>query len=376
MVVRMNADNFEQKAKDLHGDRYDYSNVNYTGANTKVTIICSEHGEFQQTPSKHVNSKHGCPKCSGTDKLTVEEFIAKAKQAHGTMADRLDYSKVLTMDNTATKVEIICKLHGSFHMTPMKHMAKQGCKKCKSTFSLSAIAWLEYVARTQGIRIKHALRGGEERFDIGGKIYFVDGFCSESNTVFQFHGNFFHGNPQLYKHDELNKRVGKTFGELYEETKRVEKLIVSKGYELVTIWEKDWEALCLELGLDPREPCNNPDYKCPTAADRKAANRLRERETYNKKLESDPEFRKQILAKQKKYRENHKEDLRQYHKTYYAKNKDKIMATHAEYVANNSVKVSERTAVYRQKNKDKRREYDAVRRAENNQAKSTEKMLA
>ena len=67
MVPRMNAENFEQKARDLHGDRYDYSNVNYTGANTKVTIICSEHGEFQQTPSKHVNCKHGCPKCGGTD---------------------------------------------------------------------------------------------------------------------------------------------------------------------------------------------------------------------------------------------------------------------------------------------------------------------
>lgn len=52
--------------RDVHGDKYDYSKVVYVDMNSKVTIICPEHGEFEQTPAKHINRKHGCPKCSNT----------------------------------------------------------------------------------------------------------------------------------------------------------------------------------------------------------------------------------------------------------------------------------------------------------------------
>lgn len=55
---------FIEKAKLIHGDKYDYSKINYLNANTKVNIICKEHGEFLQTPAQHINMKHNCPKCS------------------------------------------------------------------------------------------------------------------------------------------------------------------------------------------------------------------------------------------------------------------------------------------------------------------------
>ena len=48
---------------DVHGSKYDYSKVVYADMNFKVTIICPEHGEFKQTPAKHINRKHGCPRC-------------------------------------------------------------------------------------------------------------------------------------------------------------------------------------------------------------------------------------------------------------------------------------------------------------------------
>ena len=46
--------NFITKAKDIHGDKYDYSKVNYVNTMTKVFIICKEHGEFKQVPKHHL----------------------------------------------------------------------------------------------------------------------------------------------------------------------------------------------------------------------------------------------------------------------------------------------------------------------------------
>lgn len=55
---------FIEKAKAVHGDKYDYSKVEYKGVHTKVCIICPEHGEFWQIPGSHLASR-GCPNCAG-----------------------------------------------------------------------------------------------------------------------------------------------------------------------------------------------------------------------------------------------------------------------------------------------------------------------
>ena len=73
---------FIQKAKEIHNDKYDYSKVEYINSKTKVCIICPEHGEFWQTPYHHIHRKQTCPKCKGLY-LTTEEYINKAKQLHG-----------------------------------------------------------------------------------------------------------------------------------------------------------------------------------------------------------------------------------------------------------------------------------------------------
>ena len=59
--------NFIEKAKKIHGDKYDYSKVEYINSHTKVCIICPEHGEFWQTPNNHLHG-YGCPKCK-SDKI-------------------------------------------------------------------------------------------------------------------------------------------------------------------------------------------------------------------------------------------------------------------------------------------------------------------
>ena len=130
-MKKLTTQEFIEKAIKIHGDKYDYSKVNYINYSTKVCIICPEHGEFLQTPDRHLH-KCGCPKCffkkeSDNKSSNIEEFIEKAKKIHN---DNYDYSKVNYINNH-TKVCIICPNHGEFWQTPNKHLNGHGCPKCK-----------------------------------------------------------------------------------------------------------------------------------------------------------------------------------------------------------------------------------------------------
>lgn len=127
-TTKIGRDEFIRRAREIHGDKYDYSKVDYKSNKDKVTIICPKHGEFQQKPNKHISRKDGCPKCANKY-VTNDEFIEKAKKIHG---DKYDYSKVNYVNNT-TPIEIICKKHGSFWQTPDKHLQRHGCPICKES---------------------------------------------------------------------------------------------------------------------------------------------------------------------------------------------------------------------------------------------------
>ena len=120
-----NKEEFVEKARKVHGDRYDYSKVDYVNNHTKVCIICREHGEFWQRPSKHLSGQ-GCPKCSGTFHSNTDEFVEKSKKIHG---DRYDYSKVEYVNNRV-KVRLLCREHGEFTVTPHNHLKGRGCPIC------------------------------------------------------------------------------------------------------------------------------------------------------------------------------------------------------------------------------------------------------
>lgn len=127
---KLTTEDFIKKAKEVHGDKYNYSKVDYRGNKIKVTIICSIHGEFEQPPSNHLQGQ-GCPNCGGTVKLTTNEFIEKARVVHG---DLYDYSKVDYKTNR-DKVTIICPIHGGFEQKPSGHLLGSGCPKCNRGFS-------------------------------------------------------------------------------------------------------------------------------------------------------------------------------------------------------------------------------------------------
>ena len=121
---------FIEKSKNRHGDKYDYSKVEYINSTTKVCIICKEHGEFWQTPQGHVRGQ-GCPKCANikrgdTFRHDGDTFIKRATILHD---GKYIYDKDSYV-NAMTKVPILCLKHGTFWMTPMNHLLGQGCPKC------------------------------------------------------------------------------------------------------------------------------------------------------------------------------------------------------------------------------------------------------
>ena len=131
--ISLNTQKFIERSMEVHGDKYDYSKVNYVNNHTKVCIICPEHGEFWQKPMSHLNG-HGCVKCYAKDcadrfALTTEEFIKRSMEVHG---DKYDYSKVNYV-NSYTKVCIICPEHGEFWQEAKLHMNGGGCPICKES---------------------------------------------------------------------------------------------------------------------------------------------------------------------------------------------------------------------------------------------------
>lgn len=117
-------------AREVHGDRYDYSKVIYKTNRDKVTIGCVIHGFFEQDAGAHTRGK-GCNSCGNTvisHKLrsTLEEFICKAREVHG---ERYRYDKAKYV-SAKTKLDIICPQHGTFSQTPNNHLNGQGCPFC------------------------------------------------------------------------------------------------------------------------------------------------------------------------------------------------------------------------------------------------------
>jgi len=129
-----NIEKFTQKAKIIHGDKYDYSKTIYEKANKKVIIICPTHGEFEQTPNSHLSGSN-CPKCVGVYRQTTEEFVHKAKEVHG---DKYNYSKSV-YTGTDNKVIIICPKHGEFEQTSYNHLKGSGCAACNSGWTRNAL---------------------------------------------------------------------------------------------------------------------------------------------------------------------------------------------------------------------------------------------
>lgn len=120
---------FIEESKLIHGDKFNYSKVDYKKSKSNVIIICYEHGDFNQSAISHLRGSI-CPECSNnTNRKTTQEFIYQAKIVHG---DKYDYSHINYI-NSYTKVKVVCNKHGEFEQNPNTHLTGKGCSICKES---------------------------------------------------------------------------------------------------------------------------------------------------------------------------------------------------------------------------------------------------
>ncbi len=216
-------------SKKVHGDKYDYSKIIYKSYNENVEIICKIHGSFFQTPHNHISNKQDCGLCVGGITYNTSEFIRKCNIIH---KNKYDYSKTKYIDS-CLKVSIICPEHGEFNQLANSHTTGKGCLKCGNKYNFMENKWLD------SLNINKEYRQQTIKSDKG--HYRVDAFDPNTNTIYEFYGDFWHGNPAKYDSNDLNKRNKTTFGDLYKKTLYKEEKLKSLGYNLIVIWEDDYK---------------------------------------------------------------------------------------------------------------------------------------
>ena len=143
---------FKQRAREVHGKRYNYKQADYKGATTPIKIKCNKHGFFKQTPQVHLVGG-GCQEC-GTDRLrevfalTHEEFLRRARKLHANKYEYLERYK-----NSVSPIKIRCAKHGVFKQAPISHLKATGCPACsyRRTGLLNRLTHQEFLKKVEKV---------------------------------------------------------------------------------------------------------------------------------------------------------------------------------------------------------------------------------
>jgi len=132
MNKQVKLDRFIKKAIKVHGNKFDYSAVDYIDSKHKIKIICKIHGIFEQGPASHIEG-YGCRYCNfDSQRHTTKSFIIKSVKRHG-----LTYNyKLVDYIGCKDKIKIICKIHGIFEQNPNDHLNGAGCRRCSNDANL------------------------------------------------------------------------------------------------------------------------------------------------------------------------------------------------------------------------------------------------
>ena len=82
---------------------------------------------------------------------------------------------------------------------------------------------------------------------ISDRFFKLDAYEPEINLIYEFYGDYWHGNPKVYKPGDMNMANKKTFGELYSKTMERENYLKSLGYKIISIWESDFNKIKIKL---------------------------------------------------------------------------------------------------------------------------------
>ena len=205
---------FLAKAISIHGDIYDYSNIDFVNSTTKIEIICNTHGPFSQTPDSHSRG-HGCPKCAKHS--TTNEFIEKSKLIHGEKYTYY-YSDYI---NNVNKILIFCKTHGEFAQSPRDHLKGSNCPKCAKSFLKKSKPETELSNYIESLLSDSVVDFNNISILNGLELDIV----ANDNLAIEFNGNYWHSELQgKDKNYHLNK------------TKKCE----DQNIQLLHIFEDEW----------------------------------------------------------------------------------------------------------------------------------------
>lgn len=116
----MTRDEFIERARKVHGDKYDYSKVEYKGMLEKVCIICPEHGEFWQTPSNHINCLAGCPKCNNIRSEQTIINLLKENNISYEYQKKFDWLRGMSLDFYVPQYKVGIECQGEQHFNPVE----------------------------------------------------------------------------------------------------------------------------------------------------------------------------------------------------------------------------------------------------------------
>lgn len=232
----LSKEQFIEKAIAVHGYRYNYELIEYENHMTHVKIICSIHGLFNQTPNNHL-AGDGCNKCGNLSTALKQThsfniIINKANIKHNFLYlyPEQEYK------NTCQEIIITCKEHGNFNQLVGNHLRGAGCPKCVSSISKLECDWLNFIGIIDDKKHRQTkiIISGNKRFK-------VDGFDPINNTIYEFYGDYWHGNPKVFDQEKIHPIIKKTYGEIYQKTLQREQELKNAGYTIISIWESDWK---------------------------------------------------------------------------------------------------------------------------------------
>lgn len=218
--LSLGKEEFIKRAKEVHGDKYDYSLVDYKNQGTEVNIICPIHGIFTQKPEYHMNGSQ-CPECAKISRamkhlLGTDEFIKRAKEVHG---DKYDYSKTIYKD-IFSPLTITCPIHGDFTQKASDHLSGCGCQECGRMFSRYETEIYDYI---KDLLPKDTVIQKNNRTVLNGNE--LDIYIPDKKIAIEFDG--------LYWHNEINKPDKKYH---LKKTEQCEE----NGIRLIHIFEDEW----------------------------------------------------------------------------------------------------------------------------------------
>lgn len=230
-----------------HQNKYSYLNVKYIKARAKILVTCQYHGDFEIIASEHLQGA-GCSKCS--HKITAfklvkpeKEFIKQCEIIH---QNKYSYLNV-RYKNVRTKILVTCQYHGDFEISPSSHLRGHGCSKCKHFISKPELKWLDSLSiPNDSIHRNVTLR-------VNGKTFRADGFDPQTRTVYEFNGDFWHGNPSRFAPDQINLATKTTFGSMYQKTLNKQIMLEQSGYKVISIWESDFNKQEKNVKINKRK---------------------------------------------------------------------------------------------------------------------------